>query len=549
MRPALILLPAVLLAGPGLAQDLTSTVLKNRTAYIPPQCYTETEDAAAGRAYNPCYTCHVRGRAPNYVNDSDLQLDYAFPAPALENPWTNLFVDRSAAIAATRDAEIDAYVAEDNYFDADGGITLARRLADLPPEWDYEKDGAWAGYIPDSYFRFDDEGFDHAPDGTPTGWRAFAYMPLPSTFWPANGSTDDVLIRLPEIYRQDAAGTYDPEIYKINLAIAEALIKREDVAIDPADERRLGLDLDKDGTLGTARQITYAWAPLEGIEMSWAGAAQAAQVAGKAPLAAGLFPLETEFLHTVRYIDVASGTVSLAPRIKEVRYGRKTRWQTYADLEDGALAEAKETVAFPDRTAQFFGNLETGLGNGAGWRYQGFIEDADGALRPQTFEETVFCMGCHGGVGVTDDSAFAFPRKFAAETTHARSWYHWSQKSLTGTPDQLRSDGRREILFYLAEAGAGDEFRSNDEIMSRAFTPGGEIDPAFAEAVEKDVTVALYPSAERARALNVAYREIVREQSYTEGRDAVIRPARNVHERAEQDAPTGVARPVAATHW
>ena len=47
MRPALILLPAVLLAGPGPAQDLTSTVLKNRTAYIPPQCYTETEDAAA----------------------------------------------------------------------------------------------------------------------------------------------------------------------------------------------------------------------------------------------------------------------------------------------------------------------------------------------------------------------------------------------------------------------------------------------------------------------------------------------------------------------
>ena len=51
-------------------------------------------------------------------------------------------------------------------------------------------------------FDFDDEGFDHAPDGTPTGWRAFAYMPLPSTFWPANGSTDDVLIRLPEAYRE-----------------------------------------------------------------------------------------------------------------------------------------------------------------------------------------------------------------------------------------------------------------------------------------------------------------------------------------------------------
>src|SRR3546814_2792844 len=44
---------------------------------------------------------------------------------------------------------------------------------------------------------FDDTGF--ARDGS--GWRAFRYKPFPGTFWPTNGASDDVLIRLPAIFR------------------------------------------------------------------------------------------------------------------------------------------------------------------------------------------------------------------------------------------------------------------------------------------------------------------------------------------------------------
>lgn len=549
MRHPLTALALILAAGPAASQDLTSKTLRNLTAYIPPQCYTEVADAATGRVENPCFTCHVRARVPNYVNDPDLQESYAFPGPGTTNPWTNLFVDRSAAIAAVADAEIDTWVATDNYFDADGTITLARKLAELSPDWDADKDGRWAGFVPDVRFAFDDEGFDIAPDGTPTGWRAFAYVPLPATFWPANGSTDDVLIRLPEIYRSDATGAYDAETYKLNLAITEALIKRADVAIDPVDEAAHGVDLDKDGTIGTADHIAFDWAPKQGRTMSWVGAAKAAQEAGAAPLAAGLFPQGTEFLHTVRYIDVASGNVAMAPRMKEVRYARKTAWQTYAELEDWALGELKEDSDFPDRTKQFLGNVETGIGNGTGWRYQGFIEDGDGALRPQTFEETVFCMGCHGSIGVTDDSAFAFPRKLAADGAHARGWYHWTQKGLQGTPDPVRADGNREILYYLLQNGAGDEFRNNREILARAFLPDGTIDPAFAAALETDVTAALFPSAERARSLNKAYREVVLEQSFARGRDAVASPAEHVHRSVEQDEPTGIVDPLRAANW
>ncbi|SIO03521.1 hypothetical protein SAMN05444722_0187 [Rhodovulum sp. ES.010] len=543
MRRITTALALTLAAAPAAAFDLKDKTLTNPTAYIPSQCYTATIDAE-GEAHNPCSTCHVRSRAPNYIiGDAGLQLEYAFPKPALTNPWSNLFVDRTEAIAAVPDAEIDAYVAQGNYFDPDGTITLARVLNDLPPEWDEDGDGEWAGYVPDCHFNFDAEGFDHAPDGTPTGWRAFAYVPLPGGFWPTNGSTDDVLIRLADPFRTTEDGTYDREIYKVNLAITEALILRADVTIDPADETRLGVDLDKDGTLGTAERVAYDWAPLEGRIMSWVGAAK-----GEG-LAAGLFPLGTEFLHTVRYIDVSSGEVAMAPRIKEVRYGVKTLWQSYADLEVGGLLEAKERADFPDRIAMFEGSLEEGIYNGMGWRYQAFIEDAEGDLRPQSFEETVFCMGCHGGVGVTDDAAFAFPRKLPADSAHARGWYHWTQKSLAGTPEPFRADGRRELLTYLEENGAGDEFRNNSEVIQRFLDARGEVRPEAAAALKDDISVLLFPSAERARTLNKAYREIVREQSYIKGRDAVAAPAQNVHREVEPNQPTGVEQPTPASLW
>ncbi|MCB1492085.1 MAG: hypothetical protein KDJ77_09860 [Rhodobiaceae bacterium] len=529
---------------PATAADLTGKDLSNPTAYIPPQCYTKTVDAA-GLAHNPCYTCHVRSRRPNAINDFDLQLAYSFPAPARENRWTNLFVDRSAAVAAVPDDDILDWVRTDNYRAPDGTIRLAAALADPPAGWDADGDRAWNGFVPDAWFDFDDAGFDTAPDGTPTGWRAFAYDPLPGTFWPTNGSTDDVLIRLPEAYRETAEGQPDRETYVVNLAIVEALINRADVPIAPVDEKRHGIDLDNDGTLSMADKVVFRFRPTKGQTMRYAGRAGLLQDAGEAPLAAGLYPLGTEFLHTVRYIDVDdAGRIAMAPRVKEVRYMLKTRWQTYADLQEGGLAEAKERSDFPDRIALFDGDVETGISNGAGWRLQGFIEDADGALRPQTFEETVFCMGCHGGVGVTDDSTFAFPRKLGAASPR-RGWWHWTQEDgLVGVPDRLRADGSPEYAFYLKENGAGDEFRGNTEVMHRFFAPDGALKPDELDRLRSDVATLLYPSRDRALSLNKAYREIVREQSYIRGRDATILPQETVHRSVEADEETGIEMPV-----
>lgn len=536
----LTLLPATTLAE---VVDLKATSLWNHTAYIPPQCYTKTADAA-GQTHNPCFTCHVESRRPNpIVGDEDLQTAYALPGPALVNPWTNLFVDRTAQVAAIGDQAILDYIRQDNYADA-GGPILARRLAALPTEWDVDGDGSWSGFVPDIAFRFDEQGFDIGPDG-PTGWRSFAYVPVNGTFWPTNGSADDVAIRLPAIYRTAADGTPDREVYRLNLAITEALLTRRPVPIPPTDEARHGVDLDGDGSMGTALNIAFMWPPAEGRSMSWVGAARAAMAAGDAPLAAGLYPLGTEFTHSVRYLDPDQPGMAAA-RMKELRYMRKTRWLGYADLQEGGLKEVKERALNPDRISLFQGSSEIGISNGTGWRLQGFIEDAAGDLRPQSFEETVFCVGCHGGVGATDDSTFAFPRKLGPSAPGG-GWLAMGAPAMTLRPQPVRGDGAGEIAHYLRENGAGDELRGNDEVMAAYFDQDGRLRADKVDALSVDASPVLLPSRERALALDKAYRVIVQEQSFAKGRDATVLPQKNVWQQVEQDRPTGIEVPV--TPW
>ena len=525
--------------------ELDNWELTNETPHITSQCYTKTEDSQ-GRIHNPCFSCHTASVRPNLLNDHDLQKAYDFPAPAEDNPWKNLFKDRTAEIAAISDDEMRDYLRQSNYLDAEGGIIPALRLAKAQADWDYNDDGQWDGFVPDAYFNFDADGFDHAPDGTPTGWRAFGYYPFLGTFWPTNGSTDDVLVRLAQPFRTNLAGHYDPMVYKTNLAIVEAIIRERDIPIQPVEEAMVGgIDLDKDGQIGTAELIKYDWAPLEGRLMWYVGQALEEQRSGRVHLAAGLYPEGTEFFHTVRYVDIneEDGANQLAARMKELRYMKKLYWMTYADLDQRMAAELKEKHDFPDRIRSFRGNIESGLGNDQGWVLAAMIEDADGRLRPQTREELAFCVGCHSGIGATTDSTFAFPRRLSADSFQG-GWYHWSQKGLRGTPERLRKDGQGDYAFYLATNGAGDEFRENEEIRTRFFNADGELKPNMLEALSQDIAVLIEASPERAMVLNKAYRVIVQEQSFNLGRDATVRPADNVHEFVPMGTPTGVSKPL-----
>jgi hypothetical protein len=518
----------------------------NPAAYIPPQCFTKTR-TDEGAAKNPCYACHVKAPAPNYADDADLQVTLKLPPAAKKNPWTNLFDPPMTRAPRLSDDEVLRYVRESNYFDAAGHIVLADERADA--RWDEDKNGRWDGFVPDVYFVFDDHGFDHAPDGSPTGWRAFGYYPFLGTFFPTNGSTDDVLVRLDRAFRERADGTPDRDAYEINLAIVMALITREDVPIDPVDESLYGVDLDLDGRIARASRVAFDGdeRDKEKTRMHYVGRAREEERAGRLAIAPGLFPVGTEFFHTVRYLDLGpDGAVRMAARMKEVRYAKKTRFLSYDALKQLAVAEAREQAETPDGARWVRSLGERGIDNGQGWVYQGFIEDARGQLRPQNREESAACAGCHGGIGGTVDGIFSLPRKVSeAEAQHG--WFHWSQRGLAGLKEPKRRDGTYEYTAYLQHAGGGDEFRENGEVMARFFDASGALVPTEVDRLHEDVTRLLLPSAPRALDLDRAYRAIVAEQSFVLGRDAVLAPAHNVYAEVRIGEPTGIAPAVPAS--
>lgn len=505
----------------------------NDHAWIPPQCYTRTRDDA-GRVHNPCFTCHTQARGPDFIDDRDLQLGYDFPEAARVNHWRNLFAPPGGTGS---DQEVLGYARASN-----------RPLRGAPPpaSWDVDGNGVFDGYVPDAAFQFDEEGFDRDGAGVPTGWRAFAYYPFPGTFWPTNGSAGDVLIRLSAPYREREDGTPDLDVYRLNLAIAEALMNERDVPVPPTDEARWGVDLDRDGRLGRATQVTFRFAPLRGHTLEWVGRARALAREGKAPLAAGLLPLGTELLHTVRYLDVQGGEVTLGARLKELRYAKKTRYLGYADLEQRTSRENREAHNYPDRLREVFPDPERGVANGMGWVYQGLIEDAGGALRPQSKAELTFCVGCHGGIGATRDGVFSFARKLPPSAFRA-GWFHWSDRGLRGLPEPRRRDGQWEYTLYLEQNGAADELRANAEARARFFRSDGALDAEAVARLHEDIATLLLPSPARAIALDRAYRAIVLSQSFDLGRDALLAPAVSVHEHVPEGERTGVREPVRAS--
>lgn len=469
----------------------------NAEAIVPPQCYTMT----AGM-HNPCYVCHqnhVPGRE-NTMNDGDLQVAYSFSDVGMTNHWDNLFEDRTRSVEAISDAQILDWIATDNYSELAGRLEAA----------------GFEGWIPDlenlhlGADAFDDEGF--ARDGS--NWVAFNYKPLPSTFWPTNGSTDDVMIRLPEVFRTTDDGEYSRDVYKANLAIVEANVKGlASITTTPINERQVGVDLNEDGSLRTIETVS--------VVNTYVGAA--------APefLDTYLYPEGTEFLHTVRYIGINDdGSIGSSTRMKEVRYMRKAVAYRKSVYARGYQLESfsKDAGNMP----RYISLADAGLDNGFGWALQGFIEDAHGRLRSLTREENLFCMGCHTSVGSTIDKTFSFPRKVDGREG-------WGYIDLRGMPDAPnRGETIGEIATYLERAGGGGEFRSNSEMFDRWFDDDGNADQAqIARAA--DVYELIVPTAGRALELNKAYRAIVAEQDYIFGRDATVTPPGNVYDYVDNE--------------
>ena len=518
--------------------DIRTNHVLHPSAYISQMCYTKTYDDE-NNSYNPCFACHTKNLQPNYVyENSDLQERYDFPSPALKNPFINNFIDFSKRVHEISDEEIIKYVNKSNYFDTNNNIILEYKLNHLSKLWDSNGDGQWSGYIPDCYYNFDQNGFDIAPNGKTTGWTAFAYTPFLGTFWPTNGSTDDVLIRLYSAFRtMNKNSDFNATVYKVNLAIVESLIKRKDIKINPVNENFFSVDLDKDGKLGIANYIKYEWAPNDGKFMYYVGYAKELQESGSLHAAAGLYPEHTEFLHSVRYIKSdKKGETAIAPRMKELRYAKKLIWLTYANLQNKGQADIQEKDLNPDRLEIFRGTMESGLGNNLGWVYQGFIEDKKGDLRPQSYEETLNCMGCHSGIGVLTDSTFAFPRKL--DNDFQNGWYHVTQKDLKDIHETQLVNGEWELEKYLKNNPYGDEFRENNEIYKKFYLANKEHNTTMMSRLRDDISLLLYPSHNRALQLNKGYKALVEIQQFYNGKAGHIKPMKNIFKAVKEGQST-----------
>lgn len=474
----------------------------NPEAPVPPQCYTRIEGT-----YNPCYVCHQSyddATRPNFMNDGTLQQAYDFSEAGLTNHYRNLFVDRSEAVAAISDAEIRAYVDENNY-------------APLPDRLEAQ---GWQGFVPD-LARYAEGAAAFGPDGHArdgSGWVAFNYKPQPSTFWPTNGSTDDVVIRLPARFRTKADGRPSRDVYTANLALLEIAFQDLDsVTLPEVDEAAIGTDIDGDGSLGRtgriARRDTYLGA------------------ASGEPLTRMIYPEGTEFMHSVRYVGVGDGGITIPRRMKELRYMVKSRKLPLAQIRSryGNEVQEKRDGNLP----RYIDLGDRGMDTGMGWTVAAFIEDAEGDLRPQTNEEQFFCRGCHATTGANIDQTWAFPRKLRG----AAGWGYIDYRALPDAPNL--GEGEGEILTYLRRAGGGDEFRSNPEMLARWFDPDGSVNEKAVAG--KSVYDLITPSPERALMLDKAYRVIVKEQSFLFGRDATVTPPVNVH--AEIDSATAPTLP------
>lgn len=470
----------------------------NPEAVIPPQCYTKTQGKN-----NPCYVCHQsyndRTRS-NQMQDGTLQGSYDFSEVGLKNSWKNLFIDRTEKIKKISDQTIVEYVNQNNY----SGLI----------KW--MKSDEWSGVVPEvkDYEKGDEAFLANGLAKDNSMWVAFNYKPMPSMFWPTNGSTDDVLIRLPQAFYQ-MNGERNDDIYFINLALVEiAILDIPVTTIAPVNELILNVDVDQNGLLEERVSVVKK-------RDFYVGDANTIKIEHM------LYPQGVEFLHSVRYLALdEKQQVKPSVRMKELRYMRKQTFYPLSRIRQSYYAEAKEKHFENLPAVSDFG--DRGIANGFGWMIWGFIEDESGVLRKQNHEEQFFCAGCHKTIGTTIDQTFSFPRK----KTGVNGWGYINLKELKDAPNIGEKQG--EYLTYMERVQGGDEFRQNAEMKYRWFDENGKLLKNKIKSLES-IYPLITPTKERAIDLNKAYLTIVKEQSYIFGRDPMLIPSRNVFREIDAD--------------
>ncbi len=535
----------------------------NPYPHIPAQCYIETSHGTQ----NACQFCHTNGpfgiklgnnlpQAGAEARLGNLQLDYSFAphnqlAPlSTVNRWENTLTPEKLAEAVSllgitpASWDMKRYIRQDNW-----SAAFAQRPGN-PKHWDGQQDTAFRLFpalapadLPaqaDGFVRSNEEarGFFHDGQGWITGWRAVNFMPY-GIFTPMTGSVSGIYIRLPAIFMLTEGGEFSLDIYKRNLDLVERAI-----------QDRLRPE-DGDHYVGWAKT---------------------------APIFRGEYPVGTEFAHPLHYVDVrADGSdASISPfpgtrarRVKEIRYMYKWKEFHHQDFPPGVKEEGQPV----------YGNNAQGwVDNGVGWYLAGFIEDKDGALRPQTMEEMTQCIGCHSGVfnseagisftsgtGNTIDSTWAMPRKFPGDAGWGEMNYLGYKADLTAAADATpgrahlgdplnRYEGKGELRHFLdnvvgaslygdmpqaierflaltirqdrgyasdwpaidtSSASAFNASQAARQSLMRAMTARGE----YLDAEGNIEGALLYPPEQDALAAAARYRQVVVTQRYNLGKD------------------------------
>ncbi|MFZ7111160.1 MAG: hypothetical protein ACOWYE_05710 [Desulfatiglandales bacterium] len=417
----------------------------NEEPSIPAQCWIETGYGTQ----NACLFCHTDYLASikhgNAFPLGEDQILYSFPSPDLNKVlWRNTIFPNEIGERlkkegiAPPDREDVGYVRQDNWRPAynearSGGsgswintgagayiLFPALNPAHLyPAVGDDPTSGGKHGFI-------DQEGFVRDERSQPTGWRAVNFFPY-GIFTPMSGSVSGIYLRLPRRF-MTSGGELCLETYRRNLDLLEKNIKNR----KPEETHYFG---------------------------------DAAQV----KVDRGFFPVGSEFAHPLHYVDLkADGEIggkldgvagalvhdyefpgTRSKRVKEIRYMYK--WK------DVALEDIDEDAHYEEFVIGHEG--QGWVDNNAGWLLSAFIEDRRGRLRPQTTEELMQCIGCHGKVGNTVDSVWSFQRKLPG----AAGWremdygaYDSKRPQLSRLQDYMYEDGGLGELgfFYHVVVGA-----------------------------------------------------------------------------------------------
>lgn len=566
----------------GLRGEFVSPLIfSNPYPHIPAQCYIETSHGTQ----NACQFCHTNGvydiqlgnnlpQAGGEERLGNLQLDYSF-APlnhkallSTVNRWENTLTPQKLLEAVTLLGQTPAqwdmrsYVRQDNW-----SAAFAQRPGSVK-DWDPKIDSAFRLFpalspddLPaqaDGFVRSTTEtrGFFHDGRGWNTGWRAINFMPY-GIFTPMTGSVSGIYIRLPVAFMLTEGGTFSLETYQRNLDLVERAVQDR---LTPGDGELY---------LGFAKTV---------------------------PLLRGEYPVGTEFAHPLHYVDVAAdgsnAAISRFPgtraqRVKEVRYMYKWKELHHQDFRPGDKEESLPV----------YGNSAQGwVDNGVGWYLAGFIEDKDGALRPQNIEEMTQCIGCHSGVfnseagnsftsgtGNTIDSTWAMPRKWAGDAGWGEMNYLGYQAKAGFSTDETpgrasmgdplnRYANKGELRYFLDNVvgaslygdmppaiehflaatiqqarGYAQDWPSIDTSSPQAFKTSQNLRQSlmrgmtarndYLDAEGKVQGALLYPPEQDALAGAARYRQVVVTQRYSKGKDVFPQtPVNYRYLRDENDA-------------